>query len=99
MKYRFKPTQRFWESFYALSPSQKESTRRAWKIFQENPLQLRDRRPLETDVRITPKTETRNLRAIFVADIQSAGKTNPSIDNQELAMVAHIDLDPATKRI
>ena len=41
MKYRFKPTQRFWESFYALSPSQKESTRRAWKIFQENPFDPR----------------------------------------------------------
>jgi len=29
MKYRFKPTQRFWESFYALSPSQKDFTLRA----------------------------------------------------------------------
>jgi Txe/YoeB family toxin of Txe-Axe toxin-antitoxin module len=37
MKYRFKATQRFWESFYALSPSQKESTRRAWKVFKANP--------------------------------------------------------------
>ena len=37
MNYRFKPTQRFWESFYALSPSQKDSTRPAWKIFKENP--------------------------------------------------------------
>jgi len=35
MKYRFKPTQRFWESFYALPPDQKDSTRRAWKIFKE----------------------------------------------------------------
>ena len=41
MKYRFKPTQRFWESFYALSPSQKESTRRAWRIFKENPFDPR----------------------------------------------------------
>lgn len=41
MKYRFKPTQRFWESFYALSADQKESTRRAWKIFKENPFDPR----------------------------------------------------------
>lgn len=41
MRYRFKPTQRFWESFYALSPGQKESTRRAWKIFQEDPFDPR----------------------------------------------------------
>jgi hypothetical protein len=27
MKYRFKPTQRFWESFYALSPSQRPEVR------------------------------------------------------------------------
>jgi mRNA-degrading endonuclease YafQ of YafQ-DinJ toxin-antitoxin module len=41
MKYRFKPTQRFWESFYALTPNQKDSTRRAWKIFKENPFDPR----------------------------------------------------------
>lgn len=41
MKYRFKPTQRFWESFYALSPSQKDATRQTWKIFKENPFDAR----------------------------------------------------------
>ena len=41
MKYRFKPTDQFWESFYDLSPGQKESTRRAWKIFKENPFDPR----------------------------------------------------------
>lgn len=41
MNYRFKPTQGFWESFYALSASQKESTRQAWKIFKENPFDPR----------------------------------------------------------
>ena len=43
MKYRFKPTQRFWESFYALSPSQKDSTRQVWRIFKENPFDARVR--------------------------------------------------------
>ena len=41
MKYRFKPTDQFWESFYDLDPGQKESTRRAWKIFKENPFDPR----------------------------------------------------------
>jgi len=41
MKYRFKPTEKFWESFYDLSSSQKDSTRRAWIIFQENPFDPR----------------------------------------------------------
>jgi mRNA-degrading endonuclease YafQ of YafQ-DinJ toxin-antitoxin module len=41
MKYRFKPTENFWESFYDLSSTQKDSTRRAWKIFQENPFDPR----------------------------------------------------------
>jgi hypothetical protein len=41
MKYRFKPTESFWESFYDLSPAQKDSTRRAWKIFKENPFDPR----------------------------------------------------------
>ena len=41
MKYRFKPIENFWEGFYDLSSSQKESTRRAWKIFKENPFDPR----------------------------------------------------------
>ncbi len=41
MKYRFKPTENFWEGFYNLSSNQKDSTRRAWKIFKENPFDPR----------------------------------------------------------
>jgi len=41
MSYRFKPTETFWRSFYGLSSSQKDSTRRAWKIFKENPFDAR----------------------------------------------------------
>ena len=37
MSYRFKPTEQFWESFYDLTAAQKESTRRAWKFFKQNP--------------------------------------------------------------
>ena len=64
MKYRFEPTQRFWESFYALSSDQKESTRRAWKIFQENPF----------DPRLRPhkiyRLSARFNRTIYAADIE-----------------------------
>jgi hypothetical protein len=41
VSYRYKPTRRFWESFYALSSSQKDAARRAWKIFRENPFDSR----------------------------------------------------------
>jgi mRNA-degrading endonuclease YafQ of YafQ-DinJ toxin-antitoxin module len=41
MKYRFKPIENFWEHFYDLTPSQKDSTRRAWEIFKENPFDPR----------------------------------------------------------
>jgi mRNA-degrading endonuclease YafQ of YafQ-DinJ toxin-antitoxin module len=41
MSYRFKTTENFWESFYGLSSSQKESARSAWKIFKQNPFDPR----------------------------------------------------------
>ena len=50
MNYRFKPTKRFWESFYDLTSSQKESTRRAWKIFKQNPFDPRLRTSVRFDV-------------------------------------------------
>ena len=41
MNYKFKPTEQFWKSFYALSSSQKNSTRQAWQIFKANPFDPR----------------------------------------------------------
>lgn len=41
MKYRYRAVERFWTSFYRLSPAQKETTRKAWKIFKENPFDSR----------------------------------------------------------
>ena len=37
MKYRYWAVERFWTSFYRLSPAQKESARRAWIIFKADP--------------------------------------------------------------
>ena len=63
MKYGFRPTQRFWESFYALSPGQKDSARRVWKIFKENPFdpRLRSHR--------IHKLSARYGRSIYAAEI------------------------------
>jgi hypothetical protein len=36
MKCRYRAVERFWTSFYRLSPAQKESARRAWIIFKED---------------------------------------------------------------
>jgi mRNA-degrading endonuclease YafQ of YafQ-DinJ toxin-antitoxin module len=41
MSYRLKPAERFWEGFYDLTSSQKDSTRRAWKIFKQDPFDPR----------------------------------------------------------
>jgi len=36
MNYRFTASKRYWSNFYALPSDQKESVRRAWKIFKAN---------------------------------------------------------------
>lgn len=41
MKYRYRAVERFWTSFYHLSPEQKESARKAWQIFKEDPFDPR----------------------------------------------------------
>ncbi len=41
MNYRFIATETFWESFYRLQPLQKDSARRAWRIFKVNPFDPR----------------------------------------------------------
>ena len=41
MKYRHRATEKFWTSFYRLSSAQKESCRKAWRIFKENPFDPR----------------------------------------------------------
>ena len=38
---KFRASETFWRNFYDLPSGQKESTRRAWKIFKENPFDPR----------------------------------------------------------
>jgi len=41
MKYRYRAVEPFWTQFYRLRSRQKEATRRAWKIFKEDPFDPR----------------------------------------------------------
>jgi mRNA-degrading endonuclease YafQ of YafQ-DinJ toxin-antitoxin module len=41
MKYRSRATEKFWTSFYRLAPTEKESCRKAWRIFKEDPFDPR----------------------------------------------------------
>jgi hypothetical protein len=38
---KFRASETFWKHFYDLRPGQKESVRRAWKIFKKNPFDQR----------------------------------------------------------
>jgi len=40
-KYKFRASDSFWKAFYQLSDGQKASTRGKWKIFKENPFDVR----------------------------------------------------------
>lgn len=81
MKYHFKPTQRFWESFYALSPSQKDSTRRAWAIFKVNPF----------DPRLRPHKIHRLWafygRTIYAAEIEADLRATFYLEGNEVVTV------------
>jgi hypothetical protein len=41
VSYQYKASPTFWRKFYALSPSQKASTRSAWAIFKRDPFDAR----------------------------------------------------------
>ena len=41
MNYVFKASEQYWRAFNDLPPSQKESARRAWQIFKQNPFDPR----------------------------------------------------------
>jgi len=64
MNYKSKPTEQFWKSFYDLSPSQKDSTRHAWRIFKVNPFDLRLR------THKIHKLSALYGRTVFAADIE-----------------------------
>jgi len=81
MKYRFKPTQGFWESFSQLSPSQKDSTRRAWKIFKENPFDPRLRSHK------IHRLSARYGRTIYAAEIEADLRVVFYVDRDTVVIV------------
>jgi mRNA-degrading endonuclease YafQ of YafQ-DinJ toxin-antitoxin module len=64
MNYRFKPTEGFWESFYDLTARQKDSARRAWKVFKRNPFDPRLRS------HTTHSLSAYYGRTIYAADVE-----------------------------
>lgn len=81
MKYRFKPTQGYWESFYALSSSQKDSARRAWRIFKENPF----------DPRLRPhkihRLSSQFGRTVYAVEIEADLRAIFDLDGHEVVSV------------
>ena len=51
----------------------------------------------QPQVRISPEAEASHTAAIFVAYIQAADIADAAIDNQDLAMIAHVDLNAAAQ--
>lgn len=41
MSYRYRATETFWNNFYNLRPEQKETTRKVWQIFKQDPFDPR----------------------------------------------------------
>lgn len=41
MNYRYRAVEPFWKHFHRLNDAQKESARKAWKVFKENPFDPR----------------------------------------------------------
>ena len=64
MNYAFKVVPTFWKKFHALSAPQKESVRRAWKIFKLDPFDAR----LRTHKIHSLSAEYR--RTIYAVDIE-----------------------------
>ena len=71
MSYQYKATPTFWRNFYALSASQKASTRAAWQIFKQDPFDSRLRThkkhslSAEYDRTVYAVEIERDLRAVF----------------------------------
>ena len=76
MKYRYRAVERFWTSFYRLSPAQKESTRRAWIIFKEDPFDPRLR------THKIQRLSARYGRTIYAVDIEGDLRSTFYLDGE-----------------
>ena len=82
MTYQYKAARRFWKSFHHLTERQKQSVRKAWETFRENPFDPRlkphkiHRLSAEYKVTIYAVVIEADLRVIFYLD----GSTVWSVD-------------------
>src|SRR5712692_520763 len=61
--------------------------------FGEDALQAGDDRALHAQVRVAPESKPGDPSQVFIADVQSAGKSDSAVHDQDFAMVAHVDLN------
>ncbi|HXR46288.1 MAG TPA: hypothetical protein VN784_02510 [Candidatus Limnocylindrales bacterium] len=81
MKYRYRAVEPFWTSFYRLDNTQKEATRKAWKIFNENPFDPRLR------THKIHKLSALYGRTIYAADIEGDLRSTFYIDGDWIVTV------------
>jgi len=81
MKYRYRAVEPFWTYFYRLDDAQKEATRKAWKIFKENPFDPRLR------THKIHKLSALYGRTIYAADIEGDLRSTFYIDGDWIVSV------------
>ena len=68
-------------------------------VLGEDALQAGDGGALQPHFRVAPEAKAGHLAQVLVADIQAAREGDPAIHDQDLAVVAQVDLDAAANRI
>jgi hypothetical protein len=81
MKYRYRAVEPFWTHFCRLDDAQKEATRKAWKIFKENPFDPRLR------THKIHKLSALYGRTIYAADIEGDLRSTFFIDGDWIVSV------------
>ena len=81
MKYRYCAAEPFWTHFYRLDDAQKEATRKAWKIFKENPFDPRLR------THKIHKLSALYGRTIYAVDVEGDLRSTFYIDGEWIVSV------------
>ena len=81
MNYRYRAVEPFWKHFHRLNDAQKESVRQAWKIFRENPFDLRLR------THKIHKLSSLYGKIIYAADIEGDWRSTFYVDENWIVSV------------
>src|SRR5262249_37822260 len=68
-------------------------------VLREDALQIAHRRPAHPQVGIAPVAEQRVLPAILVADVQAADETDLTVHDENLTVIAEVDLKAAAQEV